>query len=304
MQLTPQNFRAWLAFDRADQRPAVRDALQALPPDALADRFLALDDAGHPLARCRVIRASDQVTIITSPDVQPDAPPATIIALLAAAMRQAQSKATPLIASRILATAASQALSDALTHLGFSCHGTRIEYRAQVADLPDDVGSPLTWRDLSVVGEQQAAAMLARVSQGDPHGLGLGEDPLLALRGHLQDEGLRSEPACVQLGSLDGALVAFVCAQVAPRSGWSRITYMGLVPAARGEGLGRWVHRRGFAMLKAQDGVLYHGGTAADNVAMKSLFLAHGCQEHRRMTEWLWQRAAPRQEQARGNSSL
>jgi len=81
--------------------------------------------------------------------------------------------------------------------------------------------------------------------------------------------------------------VALVCAQVAAESGWSRITYMGPIPAARGQGLGRWVHRRGFAMLKAQGGTLYHGGTAVENHAMCKLFRDHGCTVYRRMTEWV-----------------
>ena len=84
--------------------------------------------------------------------------------------------------------------------------------------------------------------------------------------------------------------MAFVCAQVAPSDGWSRITYMGLVESARGRGLGRWVHRRGFAMMRAQGGELYHGGTAAENAGMLRLFVDHGCDEVARLEEFEWHR--------------
>ena len=99
---------------------------------------------------------------------------------------------------------------------------------------------------------------------------------------------MRDDPECFQIGSLEGEDVAFVCAQVAAKDGWSRIAYMGLVPAARGKGLGRWLHRHGFAMIKEQGGKLYHGGTAASNKAMLALFEAHGCREFKRMTEFDW----------------
>jgi GNAT superfamily N-acetyltransferase len=63
---------------------------------------------------------------------------------------------------------------------------------------------------------------------------------------------------------------------------------MGVVPEARGRGLGTWVHRHGFRMLRDQGGKLYHGGTAAVNAPMLRLFRAHGCKEAARMVEFEW----------------
>ena len=65
------------------------------------------------------------------------------------------------------------------------------------------------------------------------------------------------------------------------------ITFMGLLPAFRGRGLGRHVHRRGMALLRAQGGTLYHGGTSASNGAMIRLFEQHGCTVFARMVEYV-----------------
>lgn len=129
---------------------------------------------------------------------------------------------------------------------------------------------------------------LLEVAAGDPHSRDEQEDPRDALADWLSAPGLTSGPACVQIGYLDDRAVAFVCAQVSPEDGWSRITYMGLVPDARGRGLGTWVHRRGFRMLREQGGKLYHGGTAAANTGMLRLFREHGCKEVVRMLEYEW----------------
>ena len=90
----------------------------------------------------------------------------------------------------------------------------------------------------------------------------------------------------MQIGSIDGTFAAFVMAQVAPSDGWSRVTYVGIVPEFRGQGLGKWAHRRGFTVMRAQGGKLYHGGTRSENAPMVRLFEMHGCAEFARMTEW------------------
>jgi len=97
----------------------------------------------------------------------------------------------------------------------------------------------------------------------------------------MADAVLTHAPECIQVSD-----AGIVVAQVNPRTAWSRITYMGVLPAFRGRGLGRWVHRRGFAMLRGQGGVLYHGGTVETNRPMVRLFEAHACRFHRRLEEW------------------
>lgn len=177
---------------------------------------------------------------------------------------------------------------DALLAHGFKELGQRIEFKTPLAELPLDDGTPLEWREAA---RDLAARMLARVAEGDPRGDEENDDPVEAIAEFLAAPALTRGPGCLQVGYLDGKPVAFVCAQVQPSDGWSRITYMGVVPEARGRGLGTWVHRRGFRMLRDQGGKLYHGGTAAANAPMLRLFRAHGCKEADRMFEFEWRPA-------------
>jgi GNAT superfamily N-acetyltransferase len=180
----------------------------------------------------------------------------------------------------------------ALLAAGFRDLGERVEFEASVEDLPDDTGTPLVWRDLDAVGLDAAVAVLGEIAVGDPHGAAERENPRRELLEWLADPVLTDGPECVQVGFEDDRPVAFVCAQVWPERGWSRITHMGVVPDARGRGLGRWAHRHGFRMIREQGGTRYQGGTSTDNAAMLRLFEIHGCAECERMLEFEW-RAAP-----------
>ena len=175
---------------------------------------------------------------------------------------------------------------------GFCLLGERVEFKTAVEDLPGENGTPLTWRDLGEIGLDAAAKMMARTAKGDPTGRSEREEPRAALIEMLADPVLTDGPECVHVGFEGDRAVAFVLAQVLPKTGWSRIAYMGLIPAARGRGLGKWVHRHGFAMIRDQGGTLYHGGTATTNSAMLRLFQNHGCKEFERMFEFEW-RAEP-----------
>ena len=61
---------------------------------------------------------------------------------------------------------------------------------------------------------------------------------------------------------------------------------MGIIPEERGKGLGKWVNRQGFKMMKSQSGKLYHGGTHGENKSMKKLYELHGCKLFCEMEEW------------------
>ncbi len=76
--------------------------------------------------------------------------------------------------------------------------------------------------------------------------------------------------------------------QINPKSGWSRISYMGIVPRFRGKNLGKWVHRYSFRVMKAAGGKQYHGGTVATNKRMISLFELHNCNQFCEMEEWVF----------------
>jgi GNAT superfamily N-acetyltransferase len=239
---------------------------------AYANTMLAKDAAGTVVGVVTVNEPADGSTLM----VAYGAPTPELA-------REALDRARKLGARRVglRLTDPPAAFRTALLEVGFVDHGERVEFKIPVEELPDDEGSPLAWR---IAGED-GAAMLAAVAEGDPHGKDERDAPAEMLGSFGR---MRNDPACFQIGSLDGEDVAFVCAQVAAKDGWSRIAYMGLVPAARGQGLGRWLHRHGFAMIKEQGGKLYHGGTAASNKAMLALFEAHGCREFKRMTEFTW----------------
>jgi len=167
----------------------------------------------------------------------------------------------------------------AFVSAGFRDLGERVEFKTPLEEMPDEDGTPLRWR----AAGPKAPGMLAAVAEGDAHGEEERKEPERMLRVFGSDPELTSGDETMHIGSLDGDDVAFVMAQANREGkGWCRITYMGLVPAARGRGLGRWVHRHGFSMMRAQGGALYHGGTAVESAAMVRLFRAHGCREFRR----------------------
>lgn len=255
-----------------------------------ADILLLVDDRDAPLGSVRVAPVGGGTVILTRLVQRADANlrRGEIRDLVRAAIVRAVEHGAREIITRPRADGLTAPYRAALEMEGFRCLGERVEYCAPLSELPGEVAGPFEWRSMAEVGIDFAASMLARVGEGDPHGLQPGENPLDALRGYLAEPGLTSSPDCVQIGYLGDRPVAFVCAQMSPTTGWSRISYMGVIPEARGQGLGRFVHLHGLSMLRAQGGKTYHDGTAADNIAMLSLFERHGCREHERMSEWRW----------------
>lgn len=177
-----------------------------------------------------------------------------------------------------------------LRRIGFRKKHNRVEFRSLLKDLPDEIGSPIRWEAIAPAGEfslEYAAKFLRTVAEGDPD-FDPNEDPLTGLKGFLSEPTLTRGPECVQIGYVESRPAALVIAQVDLKTGWSRITYMGIAPEFRRKGLGKWVHRHGFAMMRKQGGSLYHGGTVASNESMIHLFRLHRCQEYRRMQEWAY----------------
>lgn len=166
----------------------------------------------------------------------------------------------------------------------------RIEFRSPIEDLPGDQGSPIEWKSiesLSLETLKNVGALIHQVGVGDPD-YDPKDDPVAILKSYLADPVMTSSPNCIHLGYLEGRKMAIVIAQINPKTGWSRLTYMGMLPEFRGQGLGKWVHRHGFKMMREQGGTLYHGGTVSINERMLKLFQEHGCKEYRRMQEWIY----------------
>jgi len=103
----------------------------------------------------------------------------------------------------------------------------------------------------------------------------------------IHHEELSHGPECIHVGFVDDMPVSLCVAQVEKSTGWSRIAYMGLIPTHRGKGLGKWVHRHGFTMMKQKGGSEYVGGTSTDNLPMIQLFNSHGCKSVWQLEEWI-----------------
>ncbi len=175
-----------------------------------------------------------------------------------------------------------------LPALGFRKCNTRLEFQKPVHELPGENGSPMTWEAMAPLGtlpEEEIARLLHAVAEGDPT-YDPKEDVTDFIREVLSDTALTSGPDCIHVGRFQGEVAALVMAQVDPKTGWSRISYMGVLPSHRKKGLGAWAQRHGFAMMLSQGGRSYHGGTVDTNTGMLQLFRKHDCTEHRKMEEW------------------
>jgi hypothetical protein len=134
--------------------------------------------------------------------------------------------------------------------------------------------------------EQETASTLDLVAVGDP-GRDPSEDSASFIQDFLSDSVLTSGLSCIHIGFIENEVAAFTVVQINPKSGWSRISYMGIVPKFRSQGLGKWVHRYSFSVMKAESGKLYRGGTDSMNTAMINLFEYHQCERACHMEEWV-----------------
>jgi GNAT superfamily N-acetyltransferase len=283
VELRAQDLAAYVRLVAPD-KPEALDRLRAEVERGerrLADTRVVRSATGEIEAALRLSAAGRTTVVLAGPFGEDGA----AAGLVPEALARARELGARLVRIRPRVPQLGPLFCDALLAHGFKELGQRIEFKTPLAELPLDDGTPLEWRE---AGRDLAARMLARVAEGDPRGDDENDDPVVAITEFLAAPALTRGPGCLQVGFLDGKPVAFVCAQVQPSDGWARITYMGVVPEARGRGLGTWVHRRGFRMLRDQGGKLYHGGTAAANAPMLRLFRAHGCRESDRMLEFEW----------------
>jgi GNAT superfamily N-acetyltransferase len=285
MELRADDLAAYIrriAPGRPDALDRLRAAVERGDRD-LANTRVAHDESGELSAALHLNVAGPTTLILAGPFFGEDD---VVASLLPEVLERADELGATIVRTRPRAAQLGPRYRAALLANGFRELGERVEFKTPVADLPLDDGTPLTWRDLDEAGRDLAAEMLARVAVGDPHSDPENEDPHEAIADWLGAPALTHGPDCLQIGYRDGAPVAFVCAQVRPDTGWARVTYMGVAPEARGQGLGAWVHKHGFRMLLDQGGKLYHSGTSTANAAMLRLFETHGCVEVDRMFEF------------------
>lgn len=171
--------------------------------------------------------------------------------------------------------------------MGFKHKFRRVEFESDVKALPEAKGSPLRWKTAKQLNwDLNQLALYTKAITTDA----LDVDPSEKAEDFIQDwitnSDLSSGLDCISIGFINDHPCALVVAQVNQPTGWSRISYMGLLPAFRRKNLGKWVHKQGFSMMKAQGGRTYHGGTLAHNLPMRKLFESHNCRFLWEMEEW------------------
>lgn len=175
---------------------------------------------------------------------------------------------------------------DMLQNTGWQRGKGRVEFKTPLDQINVPWRGPLTWRSLAEVGEEATARIIDEAGRGpewEPEDRG---DVLLKeyMEGIPEHESIQ-----IEVGYLEqGRAVAFVIARVDLKDGWCTLPFMGITPSSRGDGLGKWVHRRGLEMMRQQGGKLYHGGTSSGNVPMLALFSRHGCAHHAHLVEWTY----------------
>jgi ribosomal protein S18 acetylase RimI-like enzyme len=202
-------------------------------------------------------------------------------------IEEAKTKKSKTILFRLTEQEKSEILGQSLIDIGFRKKHVRVEYQKDVSKLPSNDGTPLSWKTVEELNWslQELADFVTQVAQGDPD-YNPDEDPMDFIQDWINDPVLTSGLNCISIGFDNDKKCAMIVAQVNLKNGWSRIAYMGVLPEFRNKSFGKWLHRKGFEMMKEQGGTLYHGGTTSTNYAMIKLFENHGCELYCKMEEF------------------
>lgn len=181
----------------------------------------------------------------------------------------------------------SEMFRSVLAETGLKKISERVEYQCDISLLPDESGSLLQWQTASELGwDTKKIAQFTGDITKDALDVDPDEKPEDFVQDWLHHEELTSGLDCIAVGFINNKPCTLVVAQINKETGWSRLSYMGIIPEFRGGGLGKWVHRHGFQMMRDQGGKLYHGGTHGENFPMRKLFESHGCKLFCEMEEW------------------
>lgn len=254
----------------------------------LADVRVLVDPAGEVCATIGLDLVNASVAQLYRLQLRDDASAeeqGVATSLLGEALARAHELRAGRVITRVHDAHSFPAYAARLEQLGFVPLDRRIEFIAKLAELPGEGGSPFTWRSMASFSRDTVVQLLDDVLQGDLSPA-LHDSADEALREMLEAPDLTHSDECVHVGLVDGAPAALVIAQVQTSTGWGSITQLGLHGDFRGRGLGAFVHRHGFDMLRAQGGTYYRDGTSLANAPMRRLFEKHGCREYARMTDW------------------
>ncbi|MEM6929677.1 MAG: GNAT family N-acetyltransferase [Myxococcota bacterium] len=293
--LTPDQLDSFVALafakaPRPERVTAMRERMVRDPEWAARRRYVC-DPDGAMLAVSWLAPTEEGRWILVPPRSREplDAIGATLVD---EAIALARAEGWPEVQLRVPVVDCSEALVAACVRTGAEEGPGRVEFEARLDELPTVEPRPRL-RFLPARDRATAARVLARCAVNSPDALKPGELPAEAIaimltRAHRTHELER----VIHLGRrvTDDVPVAFVCAQIDPADGWSTITMLALDPAVRGLGLGPELHRHGLAMLRAQGGRLYRGGTTSTNLPMRRCFAANGVPEVMRYREFTWTR--------------
>lgn len=247
-------------------------------------KFIHSDLSGNELAIVSVEKLPDGIAVIKYSKPEIHQTKEVWNKLFKDAFDEAKKMKPSTISCRLKTDYQLDLFTDILKGLGMAKHSERIEYKQKIDLLPaEDLNhSPLKWKSAKKLqwSEHRIAEFTALIT---------GENSDDFVKDFLFHEELTSGLECIHIGFLAEnpcEPCALVVAQIEKDTGWSRLSYMGLTEDCRNKKLGRWVHLHGFSMMKAQGGILYHGGTTIDNTPMKKLFAKHGCEEFLKLEEW------------------
>ena len=248
---------------------------------SLEDLRVSQNAKGEILAAVRLHRIGPGHWIVLIVGARPGARRLIDVLMLEAAERADIRNVSSLMA-RIPEAWMDASLTKALYDAGFKNRGRRLAWKEPLEPLCSvETGSTrLQWKQMARPLSPPSVGLLARVAVGDP----LAPPNMLnALQEWLQTDGMIAE---VWVGLLDETAVAWCCTQVIPKTGWSRVTYMGVDSPHRGRGLGVETHEFCLRRIRAMGGVIWEGGCSATNQPMSRILQKLGrsraCHEFQR----------------------
>ncbi len=166
--------------------------------------------------------------------------------------------------------------NDALRAAGFRDHRRKLFV---MRDLTDDLppGGSFTWRTLAEVGEEAFVELMTRSSDDDPFPDD-DFDPQEEWRELVAHAGEAFDPDRWRVAIVDGEPAGVVLPTPypdAPTEG--TLSYIGILPAFRGRGLGRDLHASGLRLLADAGCTVYKGSTDQRNEPMARVFARNGC---------------------------
>jgi RimJ/RimL family protein N-acetyltransferase len=163
-----------------------------------------------------------------------------------------------------------------LIEAGFEVHRRKIYVGRDLSAL-SELEPPFTWRTLAEIGDREFLDWLIRASAGDP----FEDEPRDYEREYkelLEHAGDRLDRGLWRVALLDGVPVGMVLPLSFggdPERG--TLSYVGVLPEFRGEGLGGRLHLAGLALLAGAGVQRYVGSTDVRNEPMARVFARNGC---------------------------